>query len=122
MREVTTEREELTIDDMRGVLADVFLDIAAHELAAANPGCMMSLTADEAAKVTATAHSEFDRWLEANNAQVRVEERERISAAIRESIPYGYGMNPDGTEDSCAMAYVAGINDAYNIARAGAAS
>ena len=67
-------------------------------------------------------HAEFDRWLAAHDAQVRADERKRIAAAIRESIPYGYGMNPDGTEDSCAMAYVEGVHDAYRIARAGGAS
>jgi hypothetical protein len=48
----------------------------------------------------------------------RRDERERIAETIRGSVSYGFGMNPDGTEDPQAMAYVEGIHTAYDIARA----
>lgn len=43
---------------------------------------------------------------------------EDAAQQIRSAIPYGYGMNPDGTEDRTAMAYVDGNGEALNIVQA----
>lgn len=45
--------------------------------------------------------------------KVKADALRQAAKEIAELVPYGYGMNPDGTEDRTAMAYVDGHREAW---------